>query len=170
MTLHDHCLLPERFAMHYVLTVTCTSRRGIVAAISGCLAANGCNITDSAQFDDALTGKFFNRITFQSETGATLAELKESFATVAEEFGMEWSIHDASRRMKVLVMVSNSGHCLNDLLYRWRVGALPVDIIGVVSNHLTYQKTVVNHDIPFHHIKVTKDNKPEAEARLLALI
>ena len=156
--------------MHYVLTVTCKSRRGIVAAISGCLAANGCNITDSAQFDDALTGSFFTRVTFHSETGTTLVELKELFATAAEEFGMEWSIYDASHRMKVLVMVSNFGHCLNDLLYRWRIGALPVDIVGVVSNHLTYQKTVVNHDIPFHQIKVTKDNKSEAEARLMALV
>jgi formyltetrahydrofolate deformylase len=72
--------------------------------------------------------------------------------------------------MKVLVMVSNSGHCLNALLYRWRAGALPIDIVGVVSNHLTYQKAVVNHDIPFHHIKVTKDNKPEAEARRAELV
>lgn len=135
--------------MHYVLTVTCTSRHGIVAAISGCLAAKGCNITDSAQFDDPLTGKFFTRITFHSETGTTLAELTEAFATAVDEFGMEWSIHDAAHRMKVLLMVSNFGHCLNDLLYRWRIGALPVDLVGVVSNHLTYQKTVVNHDIPF---------------------
>src|SRR3546814_9331822 len=72
--------------------------------------------------------------------------------------------------MKVLLMVSNYGHCLNDLLYRWRIGALPIEIVGVVSNHMTYQKLVVNHDIPFHHISVTKDNKPEAEARLLKLV
>src|SRR3546814_1377991 len=80
---------------------------------------------------------------------------------------MNWAIHDGGRRMKVLLMVSNYGHCLNDLLYRWRIGALPIEIVGVVSNHMTYQKLVVNHDIPFHHISVTKDNKPEAEARLL---
>jgi formyltetrahydrofolate deformylase len=170
MTLPPSDNLLENFAVHYVLTVTCTSRRGIVAAISGCLAANGCNITDSAQFDDPLTGRFFTRITFHSETGATLAELKESLATAADEFGMEWSIHDAAHRIKVLLMVSNFGHCLNDLLYRWRIGALPVDPVGVVSNHLTYQKTVVNHDIPFHYIRVTKDNKPEAEGRLMAIV
>src|SRR3546814_9755510 len=83
---------------------------------------------------------------------------------------MNWAIHDGGHRMKVLLMVSNYGHCLNDLLYRWRIGALPIEIVGVVSNHMTYQKLVVNHDIPFHHISVTKDNKPEAEARLLKLV
>ena len=83
---------------------------------------------------------------------------------------MDWAIHEAGQRMKVLLMVSNFGHCLNDLLYRWRIGALPIDIVGVVSNHMTYQKVVVNHDLPFHQIKVTKDNKPEAEARLMALV
>jgi len=154
----------------YVLTVTCPSRRGIVAAISGFLAEQGCNITDSAQFDDLETGQFFTRTTFTSETGATLAALTEAFAAVAEPFGMDWAIHDAAHRVKVLLMVSNFGHCLNDLLYRWRIGALPIEIVGVVSNHLTYQKLVVNHDIPFHLIKVTKENKPEAEARLLSLV
>ncbi|MEI4484616.1 formyltetrahydrofolate deformylase [Frigidibacter sp. MR17.14] len=154
----------------YVLTVTCPSTRGIVAAISGFLAEKGCNITDSAQFDDAETGRFFTRTTFVSETGATLAELREAFAGVAAPFDMDWAIHDGDHKMKVLLMVSNFGHCLNDLLYRWRIGALPIEIVGVVSNHLTYQKVVVNHDIPFHQIKVTKENKPEAEARLLALV
>ncbi len=154
----------------YVLTVTCPSRRGIVAAISGFLADKGCNITDSAQFDDLETGQFFTRTTFTSETGATLPALTEAFAAIAEPFGMDWAIHDAAHRVKVLLMVSNFGHCLNDLLYRWRIGALPIEIVGVVSNHLTYQKVVVNHDIPFHLIKVTKENKPEAEARLLSLV
>ncbi|MFC7702735.1 formyltetrahydrofolate deformylase [Plastorhodobacter daqingensis] len=154
----------------FVLTVKCRSRRGIVAAISGFLAEMGCNITDSAQFDDSVTGNFFMRTTFRSETGADLEALSAGFAKVAEPLDMDWQFHDAARRMKVLVMVSNFGHCLNDLLYRWRIGALPIDIVGVVSNHLTYQKVVVNHDIPFHHIRVTPQNKPEAEARLMALI
>ena len=155
---------------HYVLTVTCLSTRGIVAAISGFLADQGCNITDSAQFDDMGTGQFFMRVTFAPETGASLAALTGAFAAIAEPFGMDWAIHDAAHRVKVLLMVSNFGHCLNDLLYRWRIGALPTEIVGVVSNHLTYQKVVVNHDLPFHLIKVTKENKPEAEARLLSLV
>lgn len=152
------------------LTVSCPSRRGIVAAIAGYLADQGCNITDSAQFDDEQNGMFFMRVSFRSEAGASLASLRDGFKAVAAPFGMDWAIHDPSERMKVLLMVSNFGHCLNDLLYRWKIGALPVEIVGVVSNHLTYQKVVVNHDIPFHHIKVTKDNKPEAEARLMALV
>ena len=155
---------------HHVLPVNCPSTRAIVAAISGFLAANGCNITDSHQFDDPLTGMFFARMTFVAETGSSRDDLAEGFAPVATGFTMDWAIHDASERMKTLLMVSNFGHCLNDLLYRWRIGALPVDIVGVVSNHLTYQKVVVNHDLPFHHIKVTPANKPEAEARLMALV
>ncbi|WP_136684762.1 formyltetrahydrofolate deformylase [Falsirhodobacter xinxiangensis] len=154
----------------HVLTVQCPSRRGIVAAISGFLAEQGCNITDSAQFDDELTGMFFCRVSFVPETGAALPALRDGFAPVASDFDMEWAIHDGAHRMKVLLMVSNFGHCLNDLLYRWRIGALPIDIVGVVSNHMTYQKVVVNHDLPFHHIKVTKENKPDAEKRLLALV
>ncbi|WP_169566356.1 formyltetrahydrofolate deformylase [Sneathiella limimaris] len=155
---------------NFILTVKCQSRRGIVAAISTFLADQGCNITDSAQFDDMETGNFFMRTSFNSETGVDLAALETAFAAVAETFDMEWAIHDAAERPKVLVMVSSFGHCLNDLLYRWRIGALPIDIVGVVSNHLTYQKTVVNYDLPFHHIKVTKDNKPEAEARLMEIV
>ncbi|TCU19953.1 formyltetrahydrofolate deformylase [Rhizobium sullae] len=88
----------------------------------------------------------------------------------ARKFGMEAEIHDGLRRMKVMLMVSRFGHCLNDLLYRWKIGALPIDVVGVVSNHFDYQKVVVNHDIPFHHIPVTKQNKPQAEARIMDLV
>ncbi|WP_115114822.1 formyltetrahydrofolate deformylase [Hyphomicrobiales bacterium] len=154
---------------NYVLTVSCQTTRGIVAAISGFLADKGCNIVDSSQFDDLDTGKFFMRVSFISEEGVLQPELSEDFKTMAGKFGMEWDIFDTQERMKVLLMVSRFGHCLNDLLYRWKIGALPIDIVGVVSNHFDYQKLVVNHDIPFHHIPVTKVNKPEAEARIMAL-
>ncbi|MBZ4022211.1 formyltetrahydrofolate deformylase [Rhodobacter sp. TJ_12] len=154
----------------YVLTVNCPTTRGIVATIANYLADNGCNITDSNQFDDLATGQFFMRVSFASETGSDLATLQKGFEPVATEFKMDWAMRDASAKMKVLLMVSNFGHCLNDLLYRWRIGALPVEIVGVVSNHMTYQKVVVNNDIPFHHIKVTKANKPEAEARLMEVV
>ena len=153
-----------------VLTVTCPTRRGIVACVSSFLAENGCNITDAAKFDDLENGRFFMRVRFRSEEGLDADKLREGFAAHAAELEMEWAIHDPDKRMRVMLMVSNFGHCLNDLLYRWKIGALPIEIVGVVSNHLTYQKVVVNHDIPFHHIKVTAQNKPEAEARLLALI
>ncbi|WP_026615923.1 formyltetrahydrofolate deformylase [Ensifer aridi] len=155
---------------NFVLTVSCKSTRGIVAAISGFLAEMGCNITDSSQFDDLGTGKFFMRIGFLSEEGAKLEDLASGLKPIAEKFEMQTSLHDQSDRMKVLLMVSRFGHCLNDLLYRWRIGALPIDIVGVVSNHFDYQKVVVNHDIPFHCIPVTKENKPAAEARIMDLV
>ena len=153
-----------------ILTIACKSTRGIVAAVSGYLARNGCNISDSSQFNDLDTGQFFMRVSFISEESVSRDVLADGFAEVAQLFGMEWGIFDTTERTKVLLMVSRFGHCLNDLLYRWRIGALPIDIVGVVSNHFDYQKVVVNHDIPFHHIKVTKDNKPQAEAELLNVV
>ncbi len=152
---------------NFVLTVTCKSTRGIVAALSGFLAEKGCNIVDSSQFDDLGTGRFFMRVGFISEEGAKRDDLMAGLMPISQKFGMKVALHDQSERMKVLLMVSRFGHCLNDLLYRWRIGALPIDIVGVVSNHFDYQKVVVNHDIPFHHIPVTKENKPQAEARIM---
>ena len=154
----------------YCLTVTCQSTRGIVAAISGFLAEQGCNITDSSQFDDMETGNFFMRVSFVSETGADGVSLTEAFGPIADQFGMTFEVHDESRKMKVIIMVSRFGHCLNDLLYRVRIGALPVEIVAVISNHMDYQKVVVNQDIPFHCIKVTKENKPEAEAAIMRVV
>ena len=153
-----------------VLTVSGKSTRGIVAAISGYLADRGCNILDSSQFDDLETGQFFMRVGFKSETGNLERDISEGFAEIAKPFSMTYQFHKGDKRTKVLLMVSRFGHCLNDLLYRWRIGALPIDIVGVISNHFDYQKVVVNHDIPFHHINVTKQNKPEAEARMLEIV
>ena len=155
---------------NFVLTVKCPSRRGIIAAISGFLAGHDCNITDAAQFDDQETGQFFARISFVSEEGVGLAALKQSFAPITDEFAMETGFFADGEKMKVVIMVSRLGHCLNDLLYRWKIGALPVDVVAVISNHMDYQKVVVNADIPFHCIKVTKENKPEAEAAQMAII
>jgi formyltetrahydrofolate deformylase len=154
----------------YTLIMTCDTRRGIVAAIAGFLAKHGCNITDSAQFDDIAAGRFFMRISFTSETGADLDTLRAGFMPTAESFGMTHSFHDESEKMKIIIMVSRFGHCLNDLLYRWRIGALPIEIVAVISNHMDYQKVVVNHDIPFHYIKGSKENKPEAEAAQMRII
>jgi formyltetrahydrofolate deformylase len=154
----------------YIITVTCPSRRGIVAAVSSRLAEQGCNIIDSAQFDDLESGRFFMRVSVVSEEGVPRAALAEALAPVAAAFAMEVAVHDVAERVKVMLMVSRFGHCLNDLLYRSRIGALPIDIVGVVSNHFDYQKAVVNQDILFHHVRVTKENKPEAEARLLGLV
>ncbi|WOI55372.1 formyltetrahydrofolate deformylase [Palleronia sp. LCG004] len=154
----------------YCLTVDCHSRRGIVAAIAAYLARNGCNITDSSQFDDTETGHFFMRVSFVSEEGATLDDLRQGFDETAVPLDLNWQMHDESVKMKVIIMVSRFGHCLNDLLYRCRIGALPIEIVAVISNHMDYQKLVVNHDIPFHCIRVTKENKPEAEAAIMRVV
>ena len=154
----------------YTLTVTCPSTRGIVAAVAGFLAGKGCNITDSSQFDDIETGRFFMRVSFLSEEGVGLEELRRDMAAPAAPLAMDYVFHDQAEKMKVVIMVSRFGHCLNDLLYRSRIGALPIDIVAVISNHMDYQKVVVNQDIPFHFIRVTKDNKPQAEAQLMQVV
>ncbi|MGO4909181.1 formyltetrahydrofolate deformylase [Pseudorhodobacter sp. W20_MBD10_FR17] len=156
----------------YALTVTCSSTRGIVAAIANYLADSGCNITDSSQFDDKETGNFFMRVSFEAddEGAVDLPKITDGFVATAKQFNMNYEFHDETQKMKVIIMVSRFGHCLNDLLYRWRIGALPIDIVGVISNHMDYQKVVVNYDIPFHCIKVTPANKPDAEARIMAVV
>ena len=154
----------------FVLTVICPAKRGIIAAISTFLAKNACNIVNSSQFDDPISKKFFCRIGFDSEGGKAIHDLEDAFCPIAQEFSMKANFFDTRDHMKVLVMVSKFGHCLNDLLYRWRIGALPIDIVGVVSNHLDYQKLVVNNDLPFYHIPVHKDRKQESEDRLFEII
>jgi formyltetrahydrofolate deformylase len=157
-------------ASRFVLRVRCPSTRGIVAAITTYLAEQGCYIIDSTQFDDVDTNFFFMRISLRSEEGRSLAELEQGFHAVAGRYSMEWQFLDESVKRKAIIMVSRFGHCLNDLLYRWRIGALPIDIVAVISNHMDYQKVVVNHDIPFHCIKVTKENKPEAERAQMRIV
>lgn len=157
--------------MHkYCLTVTCTSRCGVVAAIATFLAQRNLNITDSAQFDDLETGGFFMRISFEADDASATSALTEQFTDVADAFGMSYAFHDEAAKMKVIIMVSRFGHCLNDLLYRVRIGALPIEVVAVISNHMNYQKIVVNEDIPFHYIAVTKENKPDAEAAQMRIV
>jgi len=156
--------------MSFALRVQCPAKRGIVSAIAGFLTENDCNITYSAQFDDESTDGFFMRISFNSEGSVTLPDLETRFAPIAKDFGMTAEFFDERVKRKVVIMVSRFGHCLNDLLYRWRIGALPIEIVAVISNHMDYQKLVVNHDIPFHCIKVTPANKPEAEAQIMQVV
>lgn len=156
--------------LRYALRVACPSIRGVTAAIASYLSENGCNISDSAQFDDANTGRYFMRVSFQSEEGRTLDQLRDGFAAIAAKYEADAEFFDETEKKKVILMVSRFGHCLNDLLYRWRIGALPIDIVGVISNHMDYQRVVVNHDIPFHCIKVTKENKPVAEAEQMRIV
>lgn len=154
----------------YCLTVNCPARRGIVAAVTGFLAEHGCNITDSAQFDDADTQQFFMRVSFVSEDGHTIDELAQDFAPIAQQYSMQHALHDERRKLKVVIMVSRFGHCLNDLLYRVRIGAMPIEIAVVISNHRDFETVVTDAGIPFHHIPVTKENKPTAEALITRVV
>jgi formyltetrahydrofolate deformylase len=154
----------------YVLTLSCPDKKGIVHAVSSYLFMTGCNIEDSQQFGDHDTGLFFMRVHFSAEPPVSLDKLRASFAAIGDSFQMEWQINRAEDKMRVVLMVSRFGHCLNDLLFRARTGALPVEIAAVVSNHTDFAELVASYDIPFHHIPVTKDNKSQAEAQLLELV
>ncbi len=154
----------------FALRVRCPSTRGVVAALSTYLAEQECNITDSAQFDDLESGNFFMRVSFKSEGGASLDALRAGLEPIAAKFAMEAEFFDERVKRKVIIMVSRFGHCLNDLLYRTRIGALPIEIVAVISNHMDYQKVVVNHDIPYYCIKVTKENKAQAEAEQMRIV
>ncbi|WP_328399274.1 formyltetrahydrofolate deformylase [Streptomyces sp. NBC_00390] len=154
----------------YVLTLSCPDKQGIVHAVSSYLFITGCNIEDSRQFGDRDTGLFFMRVHFSADSPVTVDKLRASFAAVGDAFQMDWQIHLADERMRIVLMVSKFGHCLNDLLFRSRTGALPVEIAAVVSNHEDFAGLVGSYGIPFHHIPVTKDNKSAAEAQLLELV
>ncbi|MCJ1681483.1 formyltetrahydrofolate deformylase [Streptomyces sp. APSN-46.1] len=154
----------------YVLTVSCPDKQGIVHAVSSYLFMTGCNIVDSQQYGDRGTGLFFMRVHFEAEPTVTVEKLRASFAAIGDSFRMDWQIHRSDERMRIVLMVSKFGHCLNDLLFRARIGALPVEIAAVVSNHTDFKELVGSYDIPFVHIPVTKDTKAEAEARLLELV
>ena len=155
-----------------VLTLDCPETVGIVHAVSGVLLEHDCNIVELTQFDDRRMGHFFMRVHVASSTGEPLDHqaMYKDLEPVAERFGMRWELNEHGAKRRVLVMVSKFGHCLNDLLYRFRTGELPVDIVAVVSNHLDHQRLVEWHGIPFFHVPVTPDTKPQAEARLLELV
>jgi formyltetrahydrofolate deformylase len=157
-------------ADQYVLTLSCPDKQGIVHAVSSYLFMTGCNIEDSQQFGDHDTGLFFMRVHFSAESPVTVDKLRASFAAIGDSFHMDWQLNRAEDRMRVVLMVSKFGHCLNDLLFRARIGALPVEIAAVVSNHTEFAELVKSYDVPFHHIPVTRENKAEAEARLLELV
>ncbi|OKI62948.1 formyltetrahydrofolate deformylase [Streptomyces sp. MJM1172] len=154
----------------YVLTLSCPDKQGIVHAVSSYLFMTGCNIEDSRQFGDHDTGLFFMRVHFSADAPVTLEKLRASFAAIGDSFRMDWELHRSDARMRIVLMVSKFGHCLNDLLFRASIGALPVEIAAVVSNHTDFEELVGSYDIPFVHIPVTKDTKAAAEERLLELV
>lgn len=155
-----------------ILTASCDSRMGTTAAVTSFLAAGRFYIMEMQQFDDTLSQRFFVRVTFCGVLGeqVDLAKLRADFAHTAIAEQMDWNIYDSSARMKVLLMVSNFDHCLEDLLYRHRTGELPMDITAIVSNHVTLQPIAANHRIPFFHLPVTSATKATQEAELLKLI
>ena len=153
-----------------VLALACADRPGLVAAVSGFVFERGGNITESQQYGDTLTGDFFMRVDFADEGGVGLEQLREDFAQVAERHAMTWQMHDARRPLRTLVMVSRFGHCLNDLLFRQSTGSLQVEIPAIVSNHRDLEGLAASYGIPFHHVPVTAQTKPEAEARLLKIV
>lgn len=155
----------------YILTIACPDKIGIVATVSTFLAVQQCNIIDSAQFGDRETNRFFLRVHFATpEGGPGRPELEHLFAGVAGTFNMEWALHDATKKAKLVVMVSKFGHCLNDLLFRCQTGALQAEIPAIISNHRDFERIAEMHEIPFHYLPVTKDNKEEQEAQVMGII
>jgi formyltetrahydrofolate deformylase len=154
----------------YVLTLACPDRKGIVAAVSRFLVEQDCNILDSAQFGDPDNGRFFLRMVFHAERPTDAAQLHEAFRPIAETFDMQPSFHDVERKVRTLVMVSKFGHCLVDLLYRHRIGALPIEIAKIVSNHRDLEDVAAAHGVPFVYLPVDKGNKAQQEKTLVEMV
>jgi formyltetrahydrofolate deformylase len=156
---------------NFILTISCGAVTGVVAAATGFLADRDCYICSLEQYDDESTGKFFMRAVFRmQEKSPALEEIKQSFATVSEKFGMSWQIHAAHVPVKVLIMVSKYDHCLDDLLYRKRKGELNMDITAVVSNHQDLRPMAEREGIRFVHLPVDKENKAQQEEQLLEIV
>jgi len=154
----------------YILTLSCPDRTGIVYRVTGLLFESGCNIVDAQQFGDDETRRFFLRVHFDAPNVAEMEALEEGFASLAEVFNMDWRIHDAQRRARLLVLVSKQGHCLNDLLFRAHSRQLPVDIAAVASNHDDYAALAGSYGVPFHHLPVSDANKQAQEQKILELV
>ncbi|MBD8532188.1 MULTISPECIES: formyltetrahydrofolate deformylase [unclassified Massilia] len=159
----------------YILTLSCLDQRGIVLRVAGFLAEHGCNIIDSAQFGDPESRLFFMRVHFALEDEAVLdADLRGAFAALCEANNMRGQLHDAHAKPRVLIMVSKIGHCLNDLLFRYKSGLLPVEISAIVSNHMDFYQLAASYNIPFHHLPLATGASEEAklaqEARIVELL
>jgi len=153
----------------YILTLSCPDRLGLVHAVSGFLLERGGNIEEAAQYNDHDTGLFFMRVQFACAQ-VTHEDLQLQLKLFAEPHQMKWSLHAASQLMRTVIMVSKEGHCLNDLLFRWKIGLLPIDIRAIVSNHREFYQLAASYNVPFHHIPVTAATKPQAEGRQFEVI
>ncbi|WDD95346.1 formyltetrahydrofolate deformylase [Burkholderia sp. FERM BP-3421] len=161
----------------FILKLSCPDRHGIVHAVSGFLFERASNILDSAQFGDSSTGEFFMRVHFEhdgADAAAALDSLRTEFTPLAARFGMRWEMHDAAFKPRVVLLVSKIGHCLNDLLFRYRTGQLPIEISAIVSNHKDFYQLAASYDIPFHHFPLAAGASAAAkaaqEARVLEVI
>jgi len=156
----------------FILNATCSSRMGTTAAITGFLAAHRLYIIEMRQFDDVLTRRFFVRVVLCGVAGepVDLEKLRAAFESVAAAEQLQWRMHDGAHRTRVLILVSKLDHCLEDLLYRQRIGELNMEIAGIVSNHLSMQALAGQHSVPFHHLPITPETKAQQESSLLQLI
>ena len=153
----------------YVLTLSCPDRPGIVHAVSGFLLERGGNIEEAAQYNDPATGLFFMRVQFACDQ-LTHDDLKTQLKSFTEPFRMEWKLHATTQPMRTVILVSKEGHCLNDLLFRWKSGLLPVDIAAIISNHREFYQLAASYNVPFHHIPVMAATKAQAEAKQFEII
>ena len=153
----------------YSLTLSCPDRKGIVHAVSGFLLERGGNIEEAGQYSDRDTGLFFMRVQFAC-AGPSCEALKLQLEAFAEPFQMKWRLHAADQPMRTVLMVSKQGHCLNDLLFRWKSGLLPLNIRAIVSNHPEFYQLAASYNVPFHHVPVTAATKAHAEARQYEVI
>jgi formyltetrahydrofolate deformylase len=152
----------------YILTLSCADKPGIVHAVSGFLLERGGNIEDAAQYSDRATGLFFMRVQFTcAQDEATLQSETSAFAAAHQ---MTSSLNLQATPMPTVLMVSREGHCLNDLLFRWKTGLLPIDIRAIISNHRDFYQLAASYNVPFHHIAVTAATKAQAEAKQLEII
>jgi formyltetrahydrofolate deformylase len=153
----------------YVLILSCPDRPGIVHAVSGFLLERGGNIEEAAQYNDHDTGLFFMRVQFACDQ-LTFEDLNVQLKCFAEPFKMTWRLHPTTQAMRTVILVSKEGHCLNDLLFRWKSGLLPLEIAAIVSNHREFYQLAASYNVPFHHLPVTAATKAQVEARQLEII
>ncbi len=155
----------------YILTLSCPDTVGIVYAVAGFLSERNANILSSDQYGDLDSGRFFMRVAYSTGSdGPSRTQLEADFINIGKRFDMTWTLYPADRRPRVLIMVSRFGHCLNDLLYRYRIGSLPVEIPAVVSNHRDFYQLSAWHNVPFHFLPVTPETKTRQEDRLLEIL
>ena len=154
----------------FILTLSCPDRTGIVYRVSGLLFEAGCNILDAQQFGDDESGRFFLRVHFDMGNAGDEPVVRARLQGLGEEFAMQWELHDARRRARLLVLVSKQGHCLNDLLFRTHSRQLKVDIAAVASNHNDFAGLAGSYNVPFHHLPVSTENREQQEQQIIDLV